>query len=106
MTKSADNIQIKRKKLLDNFLNEIIVRDIYEETDVSLQRKLSEIKAQIHMLESQIDDEKSLRERIVDFRRALSKDEVLEEFLAEYDELDKPYITMEDIDFTCGYIEL
>ena len=80
LTKSADNIQIKRKKLLDNFLNEIIARDIYEETDVSLQRKLSEIKAQIHILESQIDDEKSLRERIVDFRRALSKDEVLEEF--------------------------
>lgn len=80
LTKSADNIQVKRKKLLDNFLNGVVVQDIYEETDVGFQKKLSEIKAQINMLESQIDDEKSLKQRIVDFRKALSKNEVLEEF--------------------------
>ena len=56
------------------------MQDIYEETDVGFQKKLSEVKAQINMLESQIDDEKSLKQRIVDFRKALSKNEVLEEF--------------------------
>lgn len=80
LNKSADNIQCKRKKLLDNYLNGIVVQDIYEETDIGLERKLSEIKAQLNMLEQQMDDENSLKKRISDFKKALSKNEILEEF--------------------------
>lgn len=80
LNKSADNIQCKRKKLLDNYLNGIVVQDIYEETDIGLERKLSEVKAQLNMLEQQMDDENSLKKRISDFKKALSKNEILEEF--------------------------
>lgn len=75
-----DNIQAKRKMLLDKFLNGVVSQDIYEETDVGMQRKLSNAKAQLKMLEEQIVDEDSLQRRISDFKKALSKNEVLEEF--------------------------
>ena len=80
LNKSVDNIQYKRKKLLNNYLSGVVAQDIYEETDVSLQRKLSDAKANLKMLEQQIDEEGSLKRRVSDFKRALSKNEVLEEF--------------------------
>ncbi|CUX33384.1 recombinase family protein [Clostridium sp. C105KSO13] len=78
--KSVDNIQAKRKMLLDKFLNGVVTQDIYEETDVGLERKLSNAKAQLKMLEGEIIDENSLQRRLSDFKKALSKNEVLEEF--------------------------
>ena len=80
LNKSADNIQCKRKKLLNNYLDGVVAQDIYEETDVGLERKLSEVKAQLKVLEQQMDDEDSLKRRVSDFKKALSKNEVLEEF--------------------------
>ncbi len=80
LTKDADSIQVKRKKLLDNYLSGIVVQDIYEESDVTFQKKLSEIKAQMKMLENQMEDNKNLKERIAEFKKALSKNTVLEEF--------------------------
>ena len=80
LQKSADNLQAKRKKLLDNYLEGIIAQDIYEETDVGYERKLSDIKANLAMLEQQMEDEVSLKRRVADFKKALSKNGVLEEF--------------------------
>ncbi len=80
LRKNADNILSKRKKLLDNFLEGVIAKDIYEETDMGYQRKLSDMQAKLRMYEYQIEDEESLKRRIEDFRKALSKNEVLEEF--------------------------
>lgn len=39
LNKSATNIQYKRKKLLDNYLNGVVAQDIYEETDVGFEKK-------------------------------------------------------------------
>jgi hypothetical protein len=80
LQKSADNLQAKRKKLLENYLEGIVAQDIYEETDVGYERKLSDIKANLAMLEQQMQDEVSLKRRIADFKKALSKNGVLEEF--------------------------
>ncbi len=80
LQKSADNLQVKRKKLLENYLEGIVAQDIYEETDVGYERKLSDIKANLAMLEQQMQDEVSLKRRIADFKKALSKNGVLEEF--------------------------
>ena len=80
LKKNLDQIQSKRKRLLDNYLNGIVLQDIYEETDLELQQKLSEIKAKLNMVESQIDEENSLKGRLSDFKKALSRNEVLEEF--------------------------
>ena len=65
---------------MDNYLEGIIAQDIYEETDVGYERKLSDIKANLAMLEQQMEDEVSLKRRVADFKKALSKNGVLEEF--------------------------
>ena len=80
LQKSADNLQAKRKKLLENYLEGVVAQDIYEETDVGYERKLSDIKANLAMLEQQMEDEVSLKRRVTDFKKALSKNGVLEEF--------------------------
>lgn len=43
--------------MLDNYLNGVVAQDIYEETDVGFEKKLSEIKAQLNMLGQQRDEE-------------------------------------------------
>ncbi|MDO4554656.1 MAG: recombinase family protein [Lachnospiraceae bacterium] len=78
--KSVDNIQAKRKMLLEKYLNGIVAQDIYEETDVGMERKLSDAKARLKMLQEQVVDENSLQRRLADFKKALAKNEVLEEF--------------------------
>ena len=80
LNRSVYNIQYKRKKLLENYLEGVVAKDIYEETDVGYEKKLSETKAQLSMLEQQYDNEGSLQRRLADFRKALSKNQILEEF--------------------------
>lgn len=80
LQKRVNVVQNKRKRLLDNYLTGIVAQDIYEETDVGFEKELSDLKAKIKLLEQQMDDEDSLQRRIADFRKALSQNEVLEEF--------------------------
>ena len=69
LNKNAYNIQYKRKKLLESYLEGVVAKDIYEETDMGYEKKLSEVNAQLGMLEQQYDNEGSLQRRLVDFRR-------------------------------------
>lgn len=78
--KTANNLQVKRKNLLEKYLEGIISQDIYEETNLEYERKLSNLKANIAMLEQQMEDEVSLKRRVNDFKKALLKNEVLQEF--------------------------
>ena len=80
LQKKIDNLSYKRKKLLDNYLSGIVEQDIYEETDVSLKTDLSNAKAKLEYFQQQADEESSLQKRIADFKKALSHNEVLEEF--------------------------
>ena len=80
LQKKIDNLSYKRKKLLDNYLSGIVEKDIYEETDVNLKTDLSNTKAKLVYFQQQADEEGSLQRRIADFKKALSQNEVLEEF--------------------------
>lgn len=80
LQKKIDNLSYKRKKLLDNYLSGIVEQDIYEETDASLKTDLSNAKAKLEYFQQQADEEGSLQRRIADFKKALSQNEVLEEF--------------------------
>ena len=80
LQKKIDNLSYKRKKLLDNYLSGIVGQDIYEETDVSFKTDLSNAKAKLEYFQQQVDEESSLQRRIADFKKALSQNEVLEEF--------------------------
>ena len=46
---------------MEKYLEGIVSQDIYEETDVGYERKLSDIRANIGMLEQQMEDEVSLK---------------------------------------------
>ena len=65
---------------MEKYLEGVVSQDIYEETDVGYERKLSNIRANIEMLEQQMEDEVSLKRRVEDFKKALSQNEVLQEF--------------------------
>ena len=80
LNKKISKIQAKRKKLLDNYLKGIVLQDIYEETDIGLKRDFTNEKAKLEYLQQQLDDETSLQRRVSDFKKALSENEVLEEF--------------------------
>lgn len=80
LNRSVYNIQYKRKKLLENYLEGVVAKDIYEETDMGYEKKLSEAKSQLSMLEQQYDNEGSLQRRLAEFKKVLSKNQVLEEF--------------------------
>lgn len=80
LNRQASNIKSKRKRLLDRFLDETVAQDAYEELDHDLERKLTNLNAQIKMLDGQLEDEVSLKSRIDEFREALSGNGVLEEF--------------------------
>ena len=80
LKKSIDKVSLKRKKLLDNYLKGIIEQDIYEETDVELKTELTNTRAKLEYLQQQSDEKSSLQRRLSDFKKALSHNEVLEEF--------------------------
>ena len=80
LKKSIDKVSLKRKKLLDNYLKGIIEQDIYEETDVELKTELTNARAKLEYLQQQSDEKSSLQRRLSDFKKALSHNEVLEEF--------------------------
>ena len=80
LDKNISKIQAKRKVLLDKYLKGIVSQDIYEETDIGLKKDFTNEKAKLEYLQQQVDDETSLQRRVSDFKKALSENEVLEEF--------------------------
>ena len=80
LDKNISKIQAKRKVLLDKYLKGIVSQDIYEETDIGLKKDFTNEKAKLEYLQQQLDDKTSLQRRVSDFKKALSENEVLEEF--------------------------
>lgn len=73
LNRSVYNIQYKRKKLLENYLEGVVAKDIYEETDMGYEKKLSEAKSQLSMLEQQYDNEEAYKEDLQILRRHCQK---------------------------------
>lgn len=75
-----DNIQRKRKTLLENYLKGVVAQDIYEETDVGYQRQLSGLNNNFQQLQQELRKEESLSKRLKQFKKELLKNQILEEF--------------------------
>lgn len=80
LQKEKDNIQSRRNKLIDKVLDDLLDKESYQTADTPLKRKLSNVNAQIEMLENQLEDEDNLSKRLKEFKKALSSNQVLEEF--------------------------
>ena len=61
-------------------MNNIIAQDMYEENETTLVRELSDVNIQLAQLLEKQKDQKSLEERISDFKEALLNDEIITEF--------------------------
>ena len=55
-------------------------KDIYEEADMDFERKIFKETQDLDMLQKQYDGESSLQKRLDDFKKALLKNQILEEF--------------------------
>ena len=77
---SIRNLKYRRRKLLDKYLDGGIAKDIYEETDLDLDKKIFKANQDLIELEQQYNSENSLQKRLKDFKKALLKNQTLEEF--------------------------
>ena len=77
---SERKIVAKRKKLLDSYLDGTVSKEVYEDADIDCEKKLTEVRAQIDVMDAKLNDEKSIKQRVDEFRKALSQNQVLEEF--------------------------
>lgn len=59
--------------MLENYLEGVVAKDIYEETDMGYEKKLSEAKSQLSMLEQQYDNEEAYKEDLQILRRHCQK---------------------------------
>lgn len=83
LEKKINNIINKRKNLLDKYLSGIIAQDIYEETELSYEKELTQNRAKLNYYEKQSEEECNLRRRLKrlnEFRKCLENNGVLEEF--------------------------
>ena len=80
LKRSIERIKLKRKKLLDNYLNDTIENDVYKEMDTRLKTDLTNAVAKLEFLQEKSDQEDSLQRRIAEFKKALSNNNVLKEF--------------------------
>lgn len=77
---SERKVVAKRKKLLDSYLDGTVSKEVYEDADIDCEKKLTEVRAQIDVMDAKLNDEKSIKQRVDEFRKALSQNQVLEEF--------------------------
>ena len=77
---SERKIVAKRKKLLDSYLDGTVSKEVYEDADIDCEKKLTEVRAQIDVMDAKLNDEKSIKQRVDEFRKALSQNQVREEF--------------------------
>ena len=73
---SLDELSLEEYKEI----SPVFEQDIYEETDVELKTELTNARAKLEYLQQQSDEKSSLQRRLSDFKKALSHNEVLEEF--------------------------
>lgn len=78
--RSIRNLRYRRRQLLDKYLDGDIAKDIYEEADMDFERKIFKETQDLDMLQKQYDGESSLQKRLDDFKKALLKNQILEEF--------------------------
>ena len=74
------NIRYKKEKLLEKFLENAISQPVYEVKNEEYEEKLCSVRNIIRETKEKHEKEVSLKRRLEDFKKALSKNSVLEKF--------------------------
>ena len=80
LEKRLSDLKRKRKNLLNNFLEGTVEKDIYKDTDNTLQSELNQILSEIDLLDAEKEKYDSLEERIRTFKKVLSEERAFSDF--------------------------
>lgn len=78
--KALGNLEYRRKKLTDMFLDEQITKEAYDEKYDEMSAKIQKSKDTIEILQSNVDDKKGIAKRLNAMKKALTEGDVLEKF--------------------------
>ena len=70
----------KRQKLVDNYMDGTIDRDVYQTKDKDYKEELKELQKEYNHIKSQAMDKETVKERIENFRKILSDKQVMTAF--------------------------
>lgn len=73
-------IENKRSKLVDMRIDELLDKETYEKKYTKLSNQLEKYIEEAEKLESSVDDEKILKRRLQEFKKALEQNKVIKEF--------------------------
>ncbi len=78
--KALENLEQRRKKLTDLYLDEGISKEAYDEKYEDLSVKIQKSKENIEILQTNVSNQKDVGKRMASLKKALSDGNVLEEF--------------------------
>lgn len=78
--KALENLEQRRKKLTDLYLDEGIFKEAYDEKYEDLSIKILKSKENIEILQANISNQKDVGKRMASLKKALSDGNILEEF--------------------------
>ena len=80
LTDGLDNLEQRRKKLTDLYLDEGISKEAYDEKYEELTVKIQKSKESIEILQENVSNQKDVSKRMASLRKALSDGDILDEF--------------------------
>ena len=78
--KALDNLEQRRKKLTDLYLDEGISREAYDEKYEELTVKIQKSKESIAILQENVSNQKDVSKGMASLKKALSDGDILDEF--------------------------
>ena len=78
--KDLDNLEQRRKRLTDLYLDEGISKEAYDEKYEELTMKIQKTKESIRILQDNVSNQKDVSKRMASLKKALSDGDILDEF--------------------------
>ena len=78
--KALDNLEQRRKRLTDLYLDEGISKEAYDEKYEELTMKIQKTKESIRILQDNVSNQKDVSKRMASLKKALSDGDILDEF--------------------------
>ena len=78
--KALDNLEQRRKKLTDIYLDDGLTKEAYDEKYEELTVKIHKSKASIELLQKNVSNQKDVGKRMASLKKALADGDILNEF--------------------------
>lgn len=78
--KALDNLEQRRKKLTDMYLDDGLTKEAYDEKYEELTVKIQKSKESIKILQGNVSNQKAVSKRMASLKKALADGDILDEF--------------------------